>query len=230
MTSVRFPKLIPVARLLTIGFYRTFHSDESDGWVSEPYVGNLIPTHISKNMLAMACEVLRKQGYISKTKVDGVVKFRLSHEGLLFAEVQLENAPDMRAFFEEPDCDVMKLLVSDIVDLEDSGEEIDIWEPLPIDREAVEFVEAVQKTEEAIRVVESDNGFAVHYPNKRNSILASLRAGLDYLKSQSVTWSQLSSFILSPLKEIVAKFAKSLMSEAAEVALKAMKKWMETLF
>lgn len=100
------------------------------------------------------------------------------------------------------------------------------WEPLPIDRKTPEYEVAVEATEEVVRVVEQDNGYAANEPEERNQIVDSLKTGLRWVKEGAPSRAQIGATLLAPLKFLVSKFSGATMGEAAKVAVAAIAKWL----
>lgn len=105
----------------------------------------------------------------------------------------------------------------------------DKWEPLPIDRSSPEYSEAVSKTDEALQVIEGDNGFASSLPEMRDHVVWSLGAGVNALKEGLLTKEQVDSLLICPLKWVATKFAEGLMKIAANKALIAILAWLKSV-
>ena len=118
---------------------------------------------------------------------------------------------------------------SDRLEENASEQEPDEWKPLKIDREASEYVDAITATEQALKAIEGDNGYAANEPQERDQIVWSIRQGLEALKERVPSRAQIRSLLSSSLKFIATKFASTVIGEAAKVALTAIKVWLSTL-
>lgn len=227
MNAIRPPKLIPLARVLSVEFYRVFHSDK-DPRVPEFKARDLVRVNCSPNIVAAACEELRKSNILLRKKTnDGSYTFELSPKGITFVERELDSElSDMHAYFFDKECDVNQLLQSNINSIEEGRypRRMDDWEPLAIDRSSPEYVEAVDQIEAAVNAIEGDNGYAVSDPEERNAVIASIKQGLSMLKTGMPTFAQVRAFVMAPLKMLSEKFAQTLIGEAAKVAGEALVK------
>jgi hypothetical protein len=122
---------------------------------------------------------------------------------------------------EDPDLNFSQTLnrVPD-TDTPDSGHKSDdVWRPLPIDREAPEYSEAVESIGEAVQIVEQDNGYPTSDPEERNQIVDSLKTGLQWIKEGAPSLAQIRATVVAPLKFLASKFSGAAMGEAAKVAV-----------
>ncbi|HKS88395.1 MAG TPA: hypothetical protein VJR70_03055, partial [Stellaceae bacterium] len=78
-------------------------------------------------------------------------------------------------------------------------------------------------------VIEGDNGFAATFPNEREGILSSLKAGADWIKNRCPNREQIFSLIISPLQWISGNFSKALIGEAAKKAAEAVVNFLHSL-
>lgn len=109
------------------------------------------------------------------------------------------------------------------------SDDVDVWEPLPIDRSTPEYDRAVTETEQALETIENDNGYAANEPEERDHVVWSVRAGLDAVKNGFPTLEQIQSFLLSRLKMLAAKFESTAMGIAAKSAVDALKDWLSSI-
>lgn len=107
------------------------------------------------------------------------------------------------------------------IEVEDVNENID-WQPLPIDREDPVYHEALKAVEDAMRVIESDNGYAVTAPEERDAIITSLKGGSEALKNGSPTQKYLKDTLVSGFSYLAKKFTDSAIGVAAKKALEAL--------
>ena len=111
----------------------------------------------------------------------------------------------------------------------DESRDDDIWEPLKIDRGTREYGEAVAAVEEALGVIESDNGYAASEPEERNQIIWSIREGIRTIKENLPSYAQIQSMVEQPLRFISKKFAETAMGEIAKKALGYLFTWLSGL-
>jgi hypothetical protein len=95
----------------------------------------------------------------------------------------------------------------------------DRWAPLPIDRSTDEYRDALQAIEEAIAEVGKSNGYPTEYPDERDSILFTLKSGLEALQQPSVTATIMTALLIEPLMFLAGKFSEAAIGVAAEKAL-----------
>jgi hypothetical protein len=103
------------------------------------------------------------------------------------------------------------------------------WQPLKLERGTLSE-EAIATTEKAIQLIEADNGFAVAEPIVRDSIVSSVRSGLQVIKSTVPTRAQAHELLLKPLTYVAKKFADTSIGEVAKLALKALFAWFGSPF
>jgi|GEM_PF-6421269 hypothetical protein len=104
-----------------------------------------------------------------------------------------------------------------------------VWQPLSIDRGDEKYIQAVEATEEAIKTIEQDNGFAATEPDERNAVLYTAKGTLDALKEGTPSKDQIDSGILRPLKYLSKKFADTAIGIAAKKAVEAIIAWFAVL-
>jgi hypothetical protein len=103
---------------------------------------------------------------------------------------------------------------------------LDTWVPIVDDNDNLERKEAISAVEEIIVRVEGDNGFAATNPSARDSILYSLRTGVEMLKNHTPSREQVTANILKPLKYIGDLFAKHTIGELAKKATEKLVLWL----
>ncbi len=106
---------------------------------------------------------------------------------------------------------------------------VDVWEPLPIDRSNPEYSAAVDAVEQAVKVIEGDNGYAATHPDERNHIVWCLKEGLAAVKERLPSYAQVRSMIVAPLRFLAKKFAETVMGESAKLALAKVGEWLAGL-
>lgn len=115
---------------------------------------------------------------------------------------------------------------SDDVALEKSDNEDSVWEPLPLDRDTPEAIDAIEKADLALKEIEQSNGYADREPEERNAIVETIRGTIRALKTGFPSRDAIKAGLLAPLKYIAKKFADSAMGEAAKVAVAAIIRWL----
>jgi hypothetical protein len=95
----------------------------------------------------------------------------------------------------------------------------DDWEPLPIDRTSVEYKEAVEASEAALREIETSNGYAASAPEERNSIVETIKGNIAALKFGFPSRRSILEGLLRPFQFISKKFAEASIGEAAKIAV-----------
>ena len=101
----------------------------------------------------------------------------------------------------------------------------DSWSPLPIDRSAPTYDLTMQAVEEAIAEIGKSNGYASEYPEERESILTTLKTGLDALRQPLITRRALDVLLTDPLKFVAAKFSDAAFGTAASKAFEMILKF-----
>jgi DNA-binding PadR family transcriptional regulator len=151
----------------------------------------------------------------------GQVGEELQREGLADVEINLDHGPDhVLAQITEKGRHVLESVSVGVAVEEDS------WAPLKIEREAREYKEAVAATEDAIKIVEGDNGYAVKEPEERKQILWSLMEGLTAITEWVPIHAQVRSMLIGPLRFLSKRFGDSAMGAAAQTALVKLVDWL----
>ena len=102
----------------------------------------------------------------------------------------------------------------------------DTWEPLKNESNASQKEEVISAIEDVVRQVESDNGFAATSPRERDTVVYSLKAGIEILRSHMPSREQVTAFVLSPLKYIVRVFGQHATGELAKRAVEKVLSWL----
>lgn len=100
------------------------------------------------------------------------------------------------------------------------------WEPLPLERESKQAVEAIEKTEAALREIESNNGYAATQSEERNAIVESIKGTLSAIRRGFPSRDAIVAGLVAPLRYIAKKFADASMGDAAKAAVSAILKWL----
>jgi hypothetical protein len=105
----------------------------------------------------------------------------------------------------------------------------DEWQPIPIDRTTPQAIDAIDKSESALREIEQSNGYAASDPDERNSIVETIRGTLATLKSGIISRKAIIAGLLAPFRYIAKKFGEATLGEAAKTAASAIVKWLTSL-
>lgn len=90
------------------------------------------------------------------------------------------------------------------------------WYPLPIEREDPLFQEGLKAVEEALKIIEYDNGYAANEPEERNAILASAKGTVEALKDGNPSKESVSATLITPFKYLAKKFGDGIIGAAAK--------------
>ena len=101
----------------------------------------------------------------------------------------------------------------------------DEWEPLPIDRETPAYDEAMAALQKAYDAYRADNGYAATFPSERNSVVAALQVGIDWLKSKGeISLHVLKSLVIEPLRRGIQRFKDAVPGALAKTAIELLTK------
>jgi hypothetical protein len=235
------PRLIPLARALVLRVYQRHLDDSSDGRVYEDEVPALFEVKISKNLINSALDFARRDGFVSRQTDDVRRKryYRIRADGIRFVENQLgiddSDLCLLNGRGEGPWLDHAKVgNVSELrlnpgpklleeslpVDADELRPD-EVWEPLPLDRQSTEYLNAVENAEKALEVVRGNNGYRTAEPEEHARVTASLETGLDWLKNRVPSRGVIIAFLWAPLGHLANKFSDSLIGEVAKIAAKA---------
>lgn len=103
------------------------------------------------------------------------------------------------------------------------------WTPLPIERESIDFKEAISSAEKALETIEQNNGYASTEPDERNAIVRTVGGTLTALKEGRPSLASVKEGLLKPLRYVATKFSDSVMGEFAKIAVSAILKWLAGL-
>lgn len=90
------------------------------------------------------------------------------------------------------------------------------WQPLQIERDDSVFQEGLKAVEEALKIIESDNGYAATEPEERNAILASAKGTVEALKDGNPSKQTVLATLVSPFKYMSKKFGDGIIGAAAK--------------
>lgn len=106
---------------------------------------------------------------------------------------------------------------------------VEDWHPLPIDRGDEKYTQAIEATEEAIKAIEQDNGYAANEPDERNAILATSKGTLEAIKEGKPTKEQVESGLLKSLKQVVKRFGDASVGIIAKKTIEAIWAWFASM-
>jgi len=106
----------------------------------------------------------------------------------------------------------------------------DNWQPLPIDREDQLYLKAIEAVEDALKVIEGDNGYAATESEERTAILEPAKATLTAIKDGTPSKEQIESNLVKPFKYLMKKFGDSLIGAAAKKIVGVIVTWLPDLF
>lgn len=102
------------------------------------------------------------------------------------------------------------------------------WEPIPLDRSDEKLKVAITKIDEAIQVIEGDNGYAANVPGEREYVVSSLKLISGQLKVETqIYWMYVKNFALDPLVTVAKRFGKAATGLAAAIARAAIIDWLK---
>jgi hypothetical protein len=104
------------------------------------------------------------------------------------------------------------------------------WIPLKLDRSQDEAAEAIAATEELLEAARGDNGLAAHEPELQQSLVLSLKSGLEAIKTGSPTREQVIVLLKQPIQFLMKKFSGMLIGDLADKAASALSHWLPWLF
>jgi len=206
------------------------HAAESGGPVSYDELQALFQVSVTSTFLKIAMERISEREH-ADLNLGRPKPIEIRGIGIEYVQKQMS---DPKSHIAQLQSTGDEWLDSDLQDIEENenedsdSESEKSWEPLPIDRNSPEYTEAVSKTEDALAVIEGDNGFATSFPEMRDHVVWSLGAGVNALKEGLVTQKQVDSLLITPLKWIATKFAEGLMKVAANKAIIAILAWLKS--
>ena len=180
----------------------------------------------SRNITAMGVELLAAEDLVSISKNDFEELYvTLTDEGFSRADNDIGD----------PDSRIGKISAlrgkaesANQIDANhlDNSAEIDLWEPIPVDRSSSEFAKAVETLDSVREQFRQENGYASQEPEKKAAILDAIEMGADIVRSKVLTRTTVKALILEPLYSIVRIFGTASIGEAAKVAITAIRAWL----
>ncbi len=224
-------RLHPLSHIALFKMYMIYINDDNSKFMDLNKLIDLFKVQISRNLLRSSLALLERgnRSFIQIAKDSKENEFFLINErGIIFIEEQLIDDASLISKFATLGDDALAELAGlprNKTEPQTAASEND-WEPLAIDRGSEPFKNALQKVDEAIRAIESDNGFAANEPTTRDNILENLKLGSEWLKLRTPSKAQVQSMLLIPLRWIGEKFGQSAVGEIAKEATKALLKWL----
>jgi hypothetical protein len=106
--------------------------------------------------------------------------------------------------------------------------DIDEWQPIPIERELEVVEQLTRKLNEAIESIRSDNGYTANQPEERQFVLDGLRAVSKRIKEDTqISVMYVREYALVPLGLVIDRFGKAATGMFAEAARKAIVEWLK---
>lgn len=115
-------------------------------------------------------------------------------------------------------------------DAAESFDSEDTWKPLAIDRSTSSYKEAVEAAEEALTIVEGNNGYAQTEPDERNAIVESIKGTIKSIKEGTPSLASIKSSLVAPLIFLSTKFSDAAIGVAAKHAMEKLFSWIAGLF
>jgi len=106
----------------------------------------------------------------------------------------------------------------------------DTWQPLPIDRTEPAYQAAIVATDEALEVIEGNNGYAQTEPDERNAIVNSIKGTIAAIKEGTPSVATIKSSLIVPLKYLAKKFFDSAIGITSKIAVEKLMIWLSHLF
>ena len=98
-------------------------------------------------------------------------------------------------------------------------DEIDIWEPLPLEASETEVTEAADEIEALVEAVRGDNGYSANQPEEQKSIIWALGSGVNALREGLVTRFAFENFLRNPLQKLIERFKDAAIQFSAQKVL-----------
>jgi len=107
----------------------------------------------------------------------------------------------------------------------------DAWEPLPLDRSDPLVTNTIERLDEAVQLVRSDNGYPTHAPEEREMVLADLSQTQNkFEKSERISVAFLKRYAVEPLNKLIRRFGGAAIGLAAMAARQAIQDYLKKRF
>ncbi|MBN9516144.1 MAG: hypothetical protein J0H97_22260 [Alphaproteobacteria bacterium] len=101
------------------------------------------------------------------------------------------------------------------------------WEPIPIDRANEKFLNAEAAVARTVKEVEESNGYASQYPEERATILDSLKALQERLRTaKEISVGYVKAHGVEVLRKLSARFGNAAIGRLADAAISALLSWL----
>ena len=211
-----------VKKIVLHTVYEYYRKSTTGILLSENDVQNITSEFVSPVFCSTALSALDDVNYVQFDINTG--DYNITQNGILDVEADLNSSETFLYRFIYGDSAGTNL------DLDDNNnDDTDSWEPLPIDRSRPEYEAVDEALDNAVQVVESDNGYAASEPEERDQIVWSLKQGLEAIRERLPSRSQVKSLIVAPLKFLAEKFATTAIGEAAKAALPKIAAWLASI-
>ncbi|QUS39047.1 hypothetical protein RPMA_09540 [Tardiphaga alba] len=105
---------------------------------------------------------------------------------------------------------------------------IDVPEPIPIDRDTEEYKAMESAIDEAIEKIEADNVFAISAPAERKIALDGLKSFRETISTEAqISWMYVKTFALTPLSEAAKKAGDGALNLVLQGAKSAVLEWIK---
>lgn len=109
------------------------------------------------------------------------------------------------------------------------SENIDPWEPIPVERAGEELLEVEKTLTETVEAVRSDNGYSATFAEERKFVLEKLMGFAQRLKQDTqIAWMYVNEFAIKPLGLLIARFGNATVGLLAEATRKAIIDWLKS--
>lgn len=226
-------KLYALARIITYKLYVQHVNDDLRTKLSVDEIRNLFSVPVSRNQISSALEMFRsyQNKYVARHKTGDTYHFSLTTEGILLIEEALQDKNSDIAYFDARGDEALEDVagINGIYKTPSERLAEDVWEPLEIDRSDPKYLAAIESIDDALEKIIADNGYAAHRPAERETIIATLKEGLDWLKNRTPTKAQVMSKLVDPLRYVATSFSRAIIGEAAKQAAVMIMRWLTGL-
>ena len=225
-----------LSEIVLFKLYEKHASSDEELSLSLRQIAELFDERVPINLLRSALEITRQADYeknrlIKRKGNKGDYTYDISLAGIAEVQNELRRSSSPIAYYSADPTRNLEVVAGIHSDFMNDGERTnsESWKPLPVNRDDPDFIEMRSSIEEAVDIIEKDNGFAVHFPQERTGILQSLKDGIDWIDNKFPTRAQVRFSLLTPLTWIVAKFGDGLIVEAAKKAAAKIVDWLATM-
>ena len=159
---------------------------------------------------------------------DNIKRYYITSHGILKIEELLSTKEsELKKYISRGD----NWILDHEIDQEDGEDErseevVSEWFPLPLERQGEQYELAIECSENALEVIQGDNGYSASTPEERDQVVWSIQSGIRSIKEGFPNRPQVISLLLNPLKFIANKFSGAAMGETAKAAVRAISVWL----